>query len=135
MRRIGYIVITCLMVAIVGTTAEQYQASWESLEERVRFHSGFRMQSSNLHPLGDILLRICSQRAVRRVVLELAGSGTKRDSVGKDQVKPNETLQYHLKTFGPDVQYHDFARMFKAELFKPEQWAEIFRKQAQNMWC
>ena len=62
------------------------------------------------------------------MVLELAGSGTKRDSVGERSGETNETLQYHLKTFGPDVQYHDFARMFKAELFKPEQWAEIFRR-------
>lgn len=35
---------------------------------------------------------------------------------------------YHNSTYGPNVKYQDFAPLFKAELFKPEQWAEIFKQ-------
>lgn len=36
--------------------------------------------------------------------------------------------RFHDKTYGPDFRYQDFATMFKAELFDPDKWAELFRK-------
>jgi alpha-L-fucosidase len=35
---------------------------------------------------------------------------------------------YHLKTYGPNFRYQDFAPMFKAELFDPDQWASVFKE-------
>ncbi|EFA80507.1 hypothetical protein PPL_07343 [Heterostelium album PN500] len=37
------------------------------------------------------------------------------------------TQAYHNKTFGPDFTYQQFAPMFKADLFDPQQWAAIFK--------
>lgn len=37
------------------------------------------------------------------------------------------TQRYHLKTYGKDFKYQDFAPMFKAEQFDPAAWAELFR--------
>lgn len=34
---------------------------------------------------------------------------------------------FHEKTYGTDFKYQDFAPMFRAELFNPEQWADLFR--------
>lgn len=34
---------------------------------------------------------------------------------------------YHNSTYGPNFKYQDFAPMFKAELFRPEQWADVFK--------
>jgi alpha-L-fucosidase len=34
---------------------------------------------------------------------------------------------YHNKTYGPNFKYQDFAPLFKAELFNPEQWADVFK--------
>ena len=33
---------------------------------------------------------------------------------------------FHLKTYGPNLKYQDFAPLFKAELFNPDQWADLF---------
>ncbi|MBB1285376.1 alpha-L-fucosidase [Flavisolibacter sp. BT320] len=33
---------------------------------------------------------------------------------------------FHTKTYGPQVRYPDFAQQFKAELFHPDQWADLF---------
>lgn len=33
---------------------------------------------------------------------------------------------FHKKTYGPQVRYQDFAQQFKAELFHPDQWADLF---------
>lgn len=34
---------------------------------------------------------------------------------------------FHNKTYGPNFAYPDFAPMFKAELFNPQQWADVFK--------
>jgi alpha-L-fucosidase len=34
---------------------------------------------------------------------------------------------YHNSTYGPNFKYQDFAPLFKAELFNPDQWADIFK--------
>jgi len=36
------------------------------------------------------------------------------------------TAKFHEETYGKDFKYEQFAPMFKAELFNPDQWAEIF---------
>lgn len=38
------------------------------------------------------------------------------------------TLQFHQRVYGKDFEYFDFAPLFKAELFDPQQWAEIFER-------
>src|SRR5689334_4940304 len=35
--------------------------------------------------------------------------------------------EYHNKTYGPNFKYQDFAPQFKAELFNPDQWADVFK--------
>lgn len=42
------------------------------------------------------------------------------------QDKDGETWKYHLKTYGADFKYQDFAPQFTAELFDPDHWADIF---------
>jgi alpha-L-fucosidase len=38
------------------------------------------------------------------------------------------TWVYHQKQFGADVPYQDFAPRFRAELFDPDHWAEVFAR-------
>ncbi len=35
---------------------------------------------------------------------------------------------FHNRTYGPNFKYQDFVQYFKAEMFNPADWAEIFRK-------
>lgn len=39
-----------------------------------------------------------------------------------------EFMDFHLKNYGPEFKYQDFANRFKAELFDPAQWAQVFKK-------
>lgn len=36
--------------------------------------------------------------------------------------------QYHISTYGPGFEYQDFAPMFRAELFNPGQWTDLFKR-------
>jgi alpha-L-fucosidase len=44
------------------------------------------------------------------------------------QDKDGETWKFHERTFGAKTQYQDFAPQWKAELFDPDQWADVFAR-------
>ena len=44
------------------------------------------------------------------------------------QNKNSETWKFHVKTYGENFKYQDFAPQFKAELFDPDQWADTFAR-------
>ena len=39
-----------------------------------------------------------------------------------------EFMDFHLKNYGPNFKYQDFTTQFKAELFDPNHWADVFAK-------
>ena len=44
----------------------------------------------------------------------------------EDRKPDNPWRQFHEKNYGKNFDYKDFAPMFRAELFNPDQWADIF---------
>lgn len=44
------------------------------------------------------------------------------------QDKNGETWKFHVENYGEDFRYTDFAPQFRAELFNPAHWAEIFER-------
>ncbi len=42
--------------------------------------------------------------------------------------KAGEGQDFHNRVFGADFQYRQFAPLFKAELFNPDQWADLFQR-------
>jgi alpha-L-fucosidase len=39
-----------------------------------------------------------------------------------------KVYDFHVKTYGKNFEFKDFAPMFKAELWNPDEWAELFEK-------
>src|SRR3954471_2792283 len=37
-------------------------------------------------------------------------------------------VAFHNRVYGPDFPYTDFEKSFKAELFEPAQWADLFKR-------
>lgn len=50
----------------------------------------------------------------------------KKITYGNGDFTGEETYEYHTKKYGKDFTYYQFAPMFKAELFNPDEWAELF---------
>ncbi len=42
------------------------------------------------------------------------------------QNKEGETWKFHVENYGEDFKYPEFAPQFRAEMFKPDHWADIF---------
>ena len=40
--------------------------------------------------------------------------------------KDRATLEFHRRVYGDDFKYQDFAPLFRAEMFDPDRWAEVF---------
>lgn len=40
--------------------------------------------------------------------------------------KKDQTWEYHLDTYGPDVVYDDFIQNFTASVFDPKEWVDLF---------
>jgi len=45
-----------------------------------------------------------------------------------DRHSHKEVKAFHAKNYGSSFDYKDFASQFRAELFEPDHWAEVFRK-------
>jgi alpha-L-fucosidase len=43
-----------------------------------------------------------------------------------DKSSDNAWWQFHVKNYGANFDYSEFTKMFRAELFNPDQWADIF---------
>ena len=46
---------------------------------------------------------------------------------GNGKFKGDEVVNYHEKTYGKDFSYFQFGEMFTADLFEPDDWAELFK--------
>ena len=51
-----------------------------------------------------------------------------RSLFGNGDFKGDEVAEYHEKTYGKDFSYFQFGEMFKADLFEPDEWAQLFEE-------
>lgn len=104
-----------LVLAVVASVRSDYAPTWDSLDSRpipswyddakfgIFIHWGVYSVPA-WSPVGTYA--------------EWYWYNLENDSTGEFQA-------FHNKTYGPNFKYQDFAPMFKAELFDPDQWADI----------
>ena len=113
-----------LFATALTVFAQTYQPTWDSVDKRptpqwftdakfgIFIHWGVYSVPA-FAPVG----KYC------RVVLELhCRKGP------TDNGKPNATYEFHKRVYGENFPYADFAPMFKAELFDPGHWADVFER-------
>ncbi len=115
----------CLILSSFGqSTSQKYAANWNSLDQR-----------STPAWFGDAKFGIFIHWGVYSVPA-WSPAGTYSEwywnhmMKGKSGSKDKEAAVwgFHVKNYGGDFDYKDFAPQFKAELFNPGQWAELFAK-------
>ncbi|KXK31601.1 MAG: alpha-L-fucosidase [Candidatus Omnitrophica bacterium] len=114
-----YILAVLLMVGMMAgaATAVTYEPTWESLDSR-----------PNPAWFDEAKFGIFIHWGVYAVPA-WGSKGKYSEWYWNDMMDPNgETWKFHLKTYGEDFKYQDFAPMFKAEMFDPAQWADIFAR-------
>lgn len=128
MRHVTLLILILSMTGPLVLRAQPYQANWESIDSRP-VPSWFE----------DARFGIFIHWGLYSVP---AYSPTERDSVGiydryaehywRRWLNPSSTqdffTKFHNRVYGPDYTYQDFVSGFKAEMFNPDEWAELFRE-------
>ena len=102
---------------IVSSITTAYEPTWESLDQR-----------PNPQWFEDAKFGIFIHWGVYSVP-----SWAPRDTYSEWywnhlQDKNKATWKFHVEKYGENFKYQDFAPMFKAELFDPDQWADTFKR-------
>jgi len=112
---VGVGIALSLSVAVAGET--KYEAKWESLDKRPtpEWFAGARF---------GVLIH-WGVYSVPAWAPKGKYAAWYRDHM---QDKKGPTWEYHVKTYGKEFKYRQFAPMLKAEKFKPDQWADLFAR-------
>src|SRR5215467_3923351 len=112
-----------LLTALCAVAQTKYQANWDSLDQRPT-PEWFR----------DAKFGIFIHWGVYSVP-SFASVGTYSEwywnALKKgptDKGKPNSTWEFHKRVYGEDFPYFNFAPMFRAELYDPAHWADVFER-------
>lgn len=96
-------------------TKKIYQPNWESLKQH-QTPEWFRDAKFGIYFHWGVYSKIGRGEWYPRQMYEV-----KEEGWGKDE------REYHLKTYGKEVQYHDFIKDFTAEHFDANEWANLFK--------
>ena len=126
MQKLAAVII--LFFLVLGLSGQKYQPNWESLDKRpipewfedskfgIFIHWGVYSVPAWGPTGSDVGVY---DKYAEWYWNKLLNTGSK---VNK------HFREFHLKTYGPNFKYQDFAPMFKAELFDPDQWAGLFNE-------
>jgi len=106
----------------VGTSgaAQEYEAKWESLDERPTPSWWIDAKFGIFIHWGVYSVPAWSVRGQY--------SEWYWNRITGDKAKNGPWWQYHKKAYGEDFPYAEFAPRFKAELYDPDQWADVFHR-------
>jgi alpha-L-fucosidase len=122
---VSILLLACAPVCLI---AQSYQPNWESIDKRVT-PAWFSDAKFGIF----IHWGVYSVPAYAPVIpgkLAYAEWYWHQMTEGRDNPKANAvetgTWAYHQKRYGADYAYENFATQFRAELFDPDQWADLF---------
>ncbi|HNY77063.1 MAG: alpha-L-fucosidase [Sedimentisphaerales bacterium] len=123
MKRRTCLLGACGLVLLVGTAvcgAQTYEAKWESLDGRPTPQWWTDAKFGIFIHWGLYSVPAWSVRGEY--------SEWYWNRITGDKAKNGPWWRYHSATYGADFPYAAFAPMFKAELFDPNHWAEVFQR-------
>src|SRR3954465_11779130 len=120
MKKLSFLILIILLYSMVN--AQHYEANWASLNKR-KIPAWFHQDKFGIFIHWGVY-------AVPSYAPVIPNSG---DSYSewywyRLNEKQKDFKAFHDKNFGVDFQYPQFESQFKAEMFNPQQWADVFKK-------
>lgn len=118
-----------LLLAAAGLCAQTYQPTWESVDRRptpawftdAKFGIFIHWGVYSVPAYAPV---IPGKLAYAEWYWNAMTAGKRPNASGIQ----TGTWEYHQKQYGADYPYQDFAPQFRAELFDPDHWADIFSR-------
>jgi len=125
MKKIKLLLLTlCMVLSGLMTSQKQYEPTWESLDSRpIPDWFGDAKFGIFIH-WGPYSVPAWSPKGTYSEWYQYWLQS--KSLFGNGDFKGDEVVQYHNRTYGSDFSYYDFGEMFKADLFDPDEWAELF---------
>jgi len=120
MKRILIVLISLFSIGF--TQAQQYEANWNSLNQR-KIPAWFHQDKFGIFIHWGVY-------AVPSYAPVIANSGDSYSEWYWYRIaeKSKNFMDFHNKNYGEGFEYPQFEKQFKAELYDPKQWAEVFKK-------
>jgi alpha-L-fucosidase len=124
--------LACLLLFVAALpAAESYRADWESLDRRptpqwyteAKFGIFIHWGVYSVPAFASV-----NQKGESSYAEWYWNSLTSGRNAARKDGKGNSTWRFHRRWYGEDFAYEQFAPMFRAELFDPNQWADVFLK-------
>lgn len=122
-RWMGLFVLCCFALLLMWPGvcgAQRYEAKWESIDKRLTPQWWVDAKFGIFIHWGVYSVPSWSVRGEY--------SEWYWNRITGDKAKNGPWWQYHKKMYGENFPYAEFAPMFKAELYDPAQWADIFHR-------
>ena len=120
------LIILCVAVCFLSAkrlTAQTYQANWESLDSRPTPSWWSDAKFGIFIHWGVYSVPSYSKVGEYSEWYQFWLKQGRKGFSGKEKY-----ADFHNRVYGPDFAYQDFVPQFKAELFDPDQWANIFER-------
>ena len=117
--------VLILLLSVTTLNCQQYQPTWESLDKRpipVWFEDA---KFGIFIHWGPYSVPAWSPKGTYSEWYQYWLES--KALFGNGNFNGDEVYQYHNKTYGPDFDYYDFGESFKADLYEPEAWANLFK--------
>lgn len=114
--------IILVLFCFFMTSAQQFEPNWESLNKR-KMPEWFQQDKFGIF----IHWGVYSVPSYAPVIPNSGYSYAEWYWYRLNE-KQKDFVAFHNKNYGADFLYPQFEPMFKAEMFQPEQWAEVFKK-------
>jgi alpha-L-fucosidase len=124
------IVVILFFLLIVSSLAQSYEPTWDSVDKRptpawfsdAKFGIFIHWGTYSVPAYAPVLPGKLAYAEWYWNALTNGRSNPKADELQKG------TWAFHQKVYGRDFPYQDFAPLFKAELFDPDHWADVFAR-------
>lgn len=114
--------LLCLFATITSALAQQYQSNWASLNQR-KIPAWFGQEKFGIF----IHWGTYSVPAYAPVIPN-SGYSYAEWYWYRLHEKQKDFTAFHNRVYGADFPYEQFEKSFKAELFNPAQWADVFKR-------
>ena len=108
--------------------AKEYQPTWQSLDSRETPQWFGEAKFGIFIHWGLYSVPAFSTRGSYSEWYWHAKDGDQTGKHAAQTSRARDVNAFHNKHYGEDVQYADFRKDFKAELFEPEHWAKVFKR-------
>ncbi|MCJ8294100.1 MAG: alpha-L-fucosidase [Colwellia sp.] len=123
-KKISSTVVCMLMAISLSAASKDYQATWESLDAKPIAPWFEQAKFGIFIHWGPYSVPAWSPKGTYSEWYQfwLQGKGL----FGNGDFKGDEVYQYHIKTYGENFDYYQFAPLFTADLFDADKWASLF---------